>query len=332
MANRMIHTPSYLATADIAKKWTSASNTFVTSGWYAPGSSAGNSSFIQTFDAQSGWTVGFLFRHENAGDSGFRQVIIFQSGSTNHVDFRHQGTTGLFEATRNGTVLAVGTTPLTESAEYYIEVQVTIADSGGTAILKVNGVTDINYSGDTKNGTSTTADNIEFSCYRTGSGSKYLKDIYVNDNSGGVDDTFWGPIVVPTLTVSSDGATTAWTPLSSTNASNVDDATPDDDTSYNSTTSSGDTDTFVMTNTGYSAGTVKGVEWASDLELTTVSGTATVAPVYRISSTDYVRTDISPTTSYLIETQRERLSPATASAWTLSELDGMEAGYKRTTA
>lgn len=328
MTNRMIHTPSYLAAADFTKYWTQQTSMHLVSGWYSR--QTGGAYLQKTLDSQSGWTVGFRFKYEATPAAAI--LVQLQDSGTVHCDLRFNGTTGCFYVTRAGTTLLTSTTALNQSTEYYIEIKFVVADTG-TAIMYIDGVVDsvINSTSvDTRNGANASANILQL--FGTNTGTLYMKDIYVNDNAGGVDDTFWGPIAVATLTPSSAGNKAEWTPSASTNVSNVDDTTPDDDTTYNATDVNAEIDSFVMTNTGYASGTVKGVEVVLDVRRTDASSTARVAPLWRISSTDYPGTDMVPTTTYLLQSQRYRQSPATASAWTVSELDGAECGYKRTAA
>lgn len=321
----MIHTPSYLATADIYEYWDYASGQWViTDGWYAK--SGGNIAYAyKNFDSQSGWTVGLLFRITSTTTDN-RAIIAFQNDSTTQTDLRFNAATGLFYVTRNGTILDTGTTTLGISEEVYVEFQSTFADAGGICKVNLNGTSEIDFTGDT-NYDSTTTNRVWLSA---GNSWFQLKDIYINDNSGGVDDSFWGPINIATQTVATDGTHTDFTPLSSTNASNVDDTSIDGDTTYNYSTTANDIDTFNVTSTGYSTGTVKGVEWVSQVRQVETGANPRIAPVYRINSTDYVGSDIQPSTAYMLLTQQFNQSPDTSSAWTLSELDGMEVGYKRT--
>lgn len=325
MVNRMIHTPSYLATATAGEYWDTFSAA-ISGGWYIRN---GSGSFTKGFTAQSGWTIGFKFLYTGAGTSTAIIVQLISAG-TLHCDLRFNQTTGCFLVTRNGTTLLTSTTALAANAEYYVEIQFVVADTG-TAILKIDGTTDsvINSTSvDTRNGALASADTVSF--FGTNALAPQIKDIYINDNSGGVDDTFWGPIAVGTLTVTGAGNSAQWTPLSSTNASNVDETAMDGDTTYNGTTTNGHVDTFAASNTGYSSGTVKGVEWAAEMKRDNVTATSRVARVYRISGTDYVGSDLSLLTTYRVLRELTRVSPATSSAWTVSELDGMEIGYKRT--
>jgi len=340
MANRMIHTPTFLATARIGEYWFTVSSTIaVSSDWYVAGSNTLSADLSRVFDSQAGWTIGFKFKYTIAG-TPLTPLVQWIDGTTAHMELRLNATTGIFTTTRNGTLVQTGTTVLTMNTEYYVEWRVVIADAtNGVSILHVDGVPDggINASNlDTRNAGNASADRVVLSCYRYTVGDIRFKDIYINDNSGGVDDTFWGPIEVATLVPSADGSgggggTNDWAPLSSTNVSNVDDAAADGDTSYNATSTNGDIDTFTMTDTGFASGTVKGVEWVGELRRVDASSTARVAPVLRISGTNYVGTDITPRTTYLMPSERWRLQPVGGTpAWDVSTLDAIEVGYKRT--
>jgi hypothetical protein len=339
MANLLINTPSYFATADMLKYWTqyTAGGMGVTSGWYAFITGAGYPTFSKAFPAQSGFTVGFLFKHSGAGAASSQVVEFLDVTGTTHCDLRFNPSSGVFSMTRNngGTLLLTGTTILAANTEYYIEFQVVIADSGGVGILHIDGSVDagVNSSSlDTRNGGSASAATVKF-WFVGSSGIHSFKNIYINDNSGGVDDTFWGPITVATSVVTGAGNKAQHAPSAGSNYQNVDDATPNDDTDYNSTSTNGHIDTFVMSDTGYSAGTVKGIEWVADVKKVDASGTARVAPVFRIGGADYVGADISPSTSYLLLNQRSRLQPVGGTpAWDVSTIDAMEVGIKRTAA
>jgi hypothetical protein len=74
------------------------------------------------------------------------------ANTTAHVVIGLNGS-GQVTATRgvSGTLLATGSTVLAASAWHWIEIKATIADAGGICIVKVDGLTEINFTGDTKN-------------------------------------------------------------------------------------------------------------------------------------------------------------------------------------
>jgi hypothetical protein len=338
MVNRVIHTPSFF-TSDAAMNeyWSggqSRTEIGVTNGWYNCGSAASAGTLTMLLSgSQTGVTAGFKFHYLNAAGSGQVVFRVDDPGGNSHCDLRINGVTGIWTVTRNGTLLLTSTTPLALNAEVYVEIQFVVADSGGVAILKVDGVTDsvINSSAlDTRNAGSGTIGSVAVVLNTPTGCRNEVRDLYVNDNTGGVDDTFWGPIVVTTQVVIGAGTHADHTPSAGSNYQNVDDAEPDGDSTYNSTATLNAIDTFAMSDNGYSAGTVKGVEVVLEQRKTDSSAATRVAPVFRISGTDYVASDISPSTTMRLDRVQVRLSPATAAAWTVGELDGMEAGYKRT--
>lgn len=332
MGNLMIHTPTYFDTTRHVEYWQTSNNIRVLSNAYA-GSNGGASGTLRFPGVSAtGFTAGFNFRWVGS-TGGTASIFGLFEGSVLHCDLRFNATTGQWTVTRNATVLLTSTTVLAPDTDYYIEIQFVIHDTTGVAILKIDGSTDsvINSSVlDTRNANTGVANAVEYELHSTGVDTR-ISHMYLNDNTGGADDTFWGPIVVASQIVSGAGAHAEWTPLSSTNASNVDEAAADGDTTYNATSTLNELDTFAVSSTGYSAGTVKGVEWAAELRRTDASSTARIAPVYRVSGTDYVGSNITHQSDYRIRTERKRLNPDTSAAWTVAQLNSStEIGYKRT--
>jgi hypothetical protein len=60
------------------------------------------------------------------------------------------------------------------------------------------------------------------------------------------------------------------------------------------------------------------------------AGTCTVAPVIRHSSTDYVGANLSPGTTYAYGLQIAATNPGTSAAWTETDFNNAEFGYKKT--
>jgi hypothetical protein len=327
MANLMIHTPSILVASESEKYWNAVSGQRgITNGWYGKG--VVGSTFSKYINPVSGVTVGCLFKN----DVSTPTLVALSESGTNHCDLRFSAATGKFTVTRNGTLLATGNTVLSPRTEYYVEIQFVISDTVGTAILHIDGVLDTGINAtnlDTRNGATGVCNAISFQ----GLDTEQFKDIYINDNTGGVDDGFWGPISIVTMRPEGAGNKSQWTPSAGSNYQNVDDTTTNSDTDYNATSTNGNIDTYAMSDTGYASGTVLGVEWVADVRKADPSATARVAPVLRIGGTDYVGSDINPTTTYLLQNQRFRLQPVAGTpAWDVATLDAMEVGIKRTAA
>jgi hypothetical protein len=118
-----------------------------------------------------------------------------------------------------------------------------------------------------------------------------------------------------------------FTPLSSTLVSNVDDPQlSDGDSTYNYESTVGEKDTFVMADLPTPV-TVLGVRQKVSARKDDV-GARSIKPVLRIGGTDYEGTERVLLEAYQTSHQFYPVSPATSVAWTESEVNGTEAGYK----
>lgn len=342
MANRMIEgfdTVTGEADLDKGGRWTSISgvaNLDILTGRVAGNcleviapSAAG--AVLKTIPAASGITIGFAFKIGQAVSTNI-EVLSFLSVSTLMLEL-NLNTSMCFFVSRNGTTLSGGTvTPLAINTWYYIEWQFVISDTVGTSEIRINGVNDGSATGlDTRNGTPTTVNRLRLGSSGTGAGGIHMQfdDVYLNDNSGGVDDTFWGDIRVIERSVDGVGNKNQFTPSTGSNWQNVDDsATPDDDTTYNESSTVNHIDSMTTVNLGVT-GTIKGIEVLTYARKTD-AGAGSLAPLWRIGGTDYAGTGVPLSTSYSYNSQLYRVSPATSAAWTTTEFDGAELGYKRT--
>lgn len=143
---------------------------------------------------------------------------------------------------------------------YYIEINANIHNSTGDYDVHVDGSSVFSDTGvDTQNGGSAVVDNIEIQGNSTQ--DTRWDDIYFLDDSGSDNVGLLGDCRVETLFPDSDGNETDFTPLSSTNVSNVDDGlSPDDDTTYNSSATVTDRDLYGFAALTGSVGTVFGVD------------------------------------------------------------------------
>jgi hypothetical protein len=136
---------------------------------------------------------------------------------------------------------------------------------------------------------------------------------------------FFGRVRVDARVPTGAGATTGFTPLAGSNWQNVDDAAPDDDTTYSSATTVV-TDTFVVQDAPVAGATIFGVQHNLSMKKSD-AGVCTVAPVIRHSGADNVGSNINPSTSYGLAvnqtTQVHQLSG-------LKLISMHEFGYKRT--
>lgn len=220
----------------------------------------------------------------------------------------------------SGTVIATGTTVLTNGTWYYIEVKWHIAGASGTTEVHLNGVSEITST--TGNFGSSNIDN-----FRLNLGTSY-DDFYVCDTTGSAPrNTFLGDVRVATVMPNADGAHTDWTPSAAgSHFSKVNEAQADGDTTYVSDATAGHIDTYVTDDVD-SGATVLGVQTNLYARKDDVA-TRQIADVIRISSTDYVGSTDTLASTYSIYSQIHAQSPATSADWTAAEVNGAEFGVK----
>jgi hypothetical protein len=251
-------------------------------------------------------------------DVGTTQVYLSVNGSNKFVVYRG-----------DGTLLGTGTATLAAATWYYVELKVLFSDTVGTVDLRVNGNSDISETGkDTKQSANAYCNRVYFgSPGPNDSHYVLIDDHYVCDTTGAVNNDFLGDVRVETLRPSGAGTTTDWTPSAGSNYQNVDDTTPNGDTDYNKSKTAGAIDTYAMGDLATASGTVYGVQYLEYVRKDN-AGSRTAAPVARIGGTDYAGTTQSVGDTYAYLREVKETSPATSSAWTVSEINGMEYGIK----
>jgi hypothetical protein len=267
--------------------------------------------------------IGFAFKYDNgATQSTWGGVLVLWDGviAQLYLNWSAPGFLSVYRG--NGTLLGTGTISLIPGYWYYIEFSFSIADSGGSFELRVNGNTSISGSGlDTRNAGTGIADSFQF---RNNAAQMYFDDVYAKS-----DGTFLGDCRVECLYPSGAGAETQWTPVSGANYQNVDETPANGDTDYNKSNTVGQVDTYAMADLVAATGLIYGVQYLGYARKDN-AGTRKTAPVARIGGADYVGSDTSLGTSYVFTREVKELSPATAAAWTISEINAMEYGVKVT--
>lgn len=334
MALRFIDGFDHYTTATaMAYKWTTVKSVTPNKTGRRSGSLAvqvgGYSQIAKALDAQSTWVVGFAFKIDtfNTGDRGF---LDFRDADGTVQVYFILTSAGLIRAYRgNGTLLATGSTNLLAGTWYYLEFKVTIADSNGAIEVRQNGTTIMTYAGDTKNSsTYASACMIYIGAYTTWETIYFVDDLYVCDGTGSVNNDFLGDVRVDTLLPTGAGSSTQFTPVgNAANYSNVCEAIPDGDTTYNYADTAGYTDSFAVGDLTLLGATIFGVQ-SNLLARKDDAGTRTMAPNAYISGTNYAGTTQSLADTYIDLLQLWENNPATSSAWTEAVINGAEFGYK----
>lgn len=217
---------------------------------------------------------------------------------------------------------AVGVLPFNSWA--YVELKTYLHGSAGTVVVRVNGVTVLDLTGQNTTVSSTSVSAIAL-C-----GMAAWDDLYICDSSGSTNNDFLGDCRVDAHYPTADGTTHTWTPSTSTVHYSLIDETAPNTTDYNSTATLNAIDTFVTEDFKNTGGTIYGVQ-TNLCAIKEDAGVCTMAPVVRPASTDRVGTGFSPSAdSYLYFSNVYELNPETSAAWAESEFNATEFGYKKT--
>lgn len=226
----------------------------------------------------------------------------------------------LLELKRGSTVVATGSKPLADGNWYSIQTHFYLHDVSGRCVVKIEGETDLNFTGDTKN---SALSNISFVQFTGGSGN-HLDDVvfYLPD----VLNVDWlNDCKVTTKLPSGVGASTNWV-VTGAPTNHQAAASTDGDTSYVASSTPGDIDLYAM-----SAATPLGQVYAVNVGLLTRkddAATRQVRALVRIGGINYNGPTQTLTSSYLSDPYKMQTSPATGAAWGLAEVDSIQAGVE----
>lgn len=282
--------------------------------------------FTATIDTQQQWTIGFaLYLVGGAESNPILQAI--DSGGSNQlcVQITSGNNIALMRGASTGTVLATSTLALPTGTWNYIEVKMKVASSGGIFEVRVNETVWVTFSGNTQNTGNANAASFK---WMGRFAQNAFMDIYVCDSNGSINNGYLGDCRVDTIRPASAGNYAQCTPQGSgSNYANVNETTPDNDTSYNTSNTAGNIDSFVFGSLTSITGTIFGVQANVDADKDD-AGSRSIAAMTRVSSTDYVGSTQSVSTTYHIYTQIWEQNPNTSANWTATSINASEFGYK----
>lgn len=219
--------------------------------------------------------------------------------------------------------------PIKRNVYHYIEIAVGIGVSGSWA-LKIDGKLIESGTGDTQTVYAATANGVRFFFHksRTNFGANvrtfHIDDIFINN------DLPFSDVVVEMDLPNGDGDTIQWTPSTGVlNFANVDEASPNENTDYNTASAAGNTDVYTFTNLETAAGTVHGVVVQGDLfnnafDLPTVAGAVKEGGATNVTAAQTVGTVTYKMNSYGFLT-----NPVSGNRFTISEVNADQFGLRR---
>lgn len=223
----------------------------------------------------------------------------------------------------------------TAGSWHAIEARVYVAPGSGTLEVRVNGVTVVNITGDTDPSLTSETSQVavfEFGMSNPNIGDSFLADIVAWDDAGTTTNDFIGDQRVFTRRPDDDTVVTDWYPdtLPNSRFSRIDDASPDEDTSYIWAENALDVSEFAheAVPAGVSSISFVQMEW---MLRKTDSGGCSVQPAL-VSGVDVTDgTDHALTTGYTYYHDLIELDPATGAPFTREGLDATLLRVTRTT-
>ena len=263
-----------------------------------------------------------MYRYTSAAN---HKGILSVFSDTNIMNMiRRNSVTGFINVLRASTLLDAGSKTLLINTTYLVEIYLKIADApNGRIIVKVDGITDIDFTGDTLEAAYTQFNRVRlgFYSYDLGAGFAYY-DNFIMDNADWIGNTNI-QAVLPT----GAGTTTEWTPSTGSNYACVDERPPSD-VDYVSTNTVDLTDTYA---TGNLAGTIGSVKCVQVQARALVDGEPTPTNLklaVRSGGTDYLSGDNEVPIAAKSFSHLWELNPADAAAWEEADVNAMEIGVK----
>lgn len=229
-----------------------------------------------------------------------------------------------------GTLLATSSLPFPVISQWRsINVYFKIDDSAGRAVVKVDGTTHIDYTGDTKNaGSGSTIDGLRMVVPNNPNNA--VSDLVILDGTGSINNSYPGDIACIRRLPNANGTYSQFIGSDGNSVDNyqlVDEA-PSDNTDYTFATSVGQKDSYGVEDLPAATISVMGVRAVAKCAKSG-AGSAGMSVFVRENGTDTFGPDIPLSTSFSWQGDVVReVAPSTAAAWTVSDVNAMEIGVR----
>lgn len=296
------------------------------------GGKAGGSGGSATYTlpaANTGTAIVGLAFYTGAPNNSVNFVEVRDTGTV-HVAVRYNSGTQKFDLMHgNGTTLASTTNTYSTNTWYYVELKATIADSGGTAVVRINESTVINFTGDTRNGAAAQFTQFVVQCGHT---TQIVDDLYICDATGSAPyNDFLGDVRVSTRSPNGNGNASQLLGSDGNSTDNylLVDEIPPSATDYVGSATVGQRDTYAYTalpTTSGQALAVRPLAFAHKSD----AGAASFKIVSRLSGgTERVETAValSATPNTPVSGDLRTVDPANA-AWTIASVNSSEFGVE----
>ena len=225
---------------------------------------------------------------------------------------------------RGSTLLATGTSPLSLDTVYQMEIYYLPLNSGGEFTVKIDGVENVTYSGDTTPYLENIG-SIDFGFKNTYGGGFYFDDLII-------DDSDWIGIghSIISAPITGAGSSAQWTSsTAATNYANVDEI-PYSDTDYNSTNTTDALDLYSISDCfdGIDVASIAGIYFNVRTNYEGVP-TVSIKPAIKSGVTVGTYATLSQSVSFSNEQVFIGVNPGTLATFTTSDFtNGIEVGVK----
>lgn len=272
--------------------------------------------------------VGFAVRDNRSPVT--RDIFTFRNAASTQLEVQRD-TNGAVYFTRNGTLVGSksASSVFKNNVWQYMEVRAQISDSTTTNLeIRINGVPVLTLpSGlDSKNLAATGVNGIYFD-EGGSSNNLFVDDLYILSPSGNSQD-FLGDCRVYTIFPSGNGATNNWVANTGTNWQAVDEASPDADTTYVSSSTLNHIDLYQLEdipNSGSIAAVQTNLVTRKD-----DASTYSMAHLVRVSGVNYESSGDSVSSSYAYSVRIHEMNLNTSGYWRISDVNNIQAGIKIT--
>lgn len=239
-----------------------------------------------------------------------------------------------------GTVIGItGPGLVSANAFRYLEGKVKIHNTAGRVIVRLDSIVIIDTGAGGINtrpyGTTNTFSRVGMGgVMASGTIQNYFDDFYACDDTGAVNNDFLGDVQLQAIYPDAPGSSAAWTKggttPAATNWQSVKETSPDDDVTYVKSSTVGNLDMYNMQNVSATASEIKGLLINARIKKDDATSRSYATQVQDVASAGAVTA--LPTRpvpgNYLNQQDVSEVSPTTGVAWTVAQVNAMEAGIK----
>lgn len=267
--------------------------------------------------------VGFAFKNPNFLAAGI--MMAFLDSGTLQFYLQCDGA-GHIQAVANSVVLGTGSAYLQSNNWYYVEIKTTFNASTGSCELRVNGSAILTLSGVRTTSTANNFANGVIFGTNAAVANDYA-DLYIVDTTGAVNNDFLGDVRVQNVMPNGAGNYTQWTQNGgTTNWGDVSEIPPNGDTTYVSSSTPGQRDSYTVAALAANTTSVLAVQVSLNARKDD-AGTRQIANLIRNNATDSQGTTVTLTSSYQDYSEIFDTNPSNGNAaWAVSDINSGEFG------